>query len=62
LIRQEPAINFLLELVKSESLNAEAAIEAIMRSAPSEEVMQRLKDLTSENPRLAHVVMERQRS
>jgi len=62
LIRQEAAINFLLELVKSESLNAEAAIEAIMRSAPSEEVMQRLKDLTSENPRLAHVVMERQRS
>lgn len=62
LIRQEPAINFLLGLVKGQSLNAEAAIESILRSAPSEEVMQRLKNFASENPRLARVLAERQRS
>ena len=62
LTRQGAAIDFLLDLVKSESLGAESAIESILRWAPSEEVMQRLKKLTSGNPRLARVLAEQQRS
>lgn len=38
LTRQEAAVEFLLDLVRSESLQAEAAMEAILRSAPSGEV------------------------
>ena len=56
LTRQDAAIEFLLELVQTESLNAEGAIEAILRSAPSEDLMNRLKKLTSGNPRLARVL------
>jgi HEAT repeat protein len=62
LIRQDAAIEFLLELVRIESLHAEGAVEAILQAAPSEDVIQRLKKLTSENPRLARVVAENQRS
>jgi len=62
LLRHDVATDFLLELVRTESLNAEAAIEAILQSAPSQEVIQRLKRTTSENPRLARVFTENQRS
>lgn len=61
LTRQDEAVEFLLELVKSESLNAEGAIEAILRAAPSEEVIQRLKKMTTGNARLARVLAEQQR-
>ncbi len=56
LTRRDEATEFLLDLVKSESLNAESAIEAILRAAPSEELVQRLKKLTSGNSRLSKVV------
>ncbi len=59
LTRQDEAAEFLLQLVKSESLNAEAAIEAILRAAPSEELIERLKKLTSGNPRLSKAVAGR---
>ena len=49
-------MEFLLELVQTESINAEGAIEAILRAAPSEDLMNRLKRLTSGNPRLARIV------
>ena len=62
LTRQDEAIELLLDLVKSESLNAEGAIDAILRSAPSDEVIRRLKTLTSGNARLARVLAEQQRS
>jgi HEAT repeat protein len=52
LTRQDAAMEFLLDLVKSESLDAERAIEAVTRSMPSEEVVQRLKELVKGNPRL----------
>ena len=53
LTRQDAAIDFLLDLVRKESLQAEGAIEAILRSAPSNEVIKRLEKLVAGNPRLA---------
>jgi HEAT repeat protein len=52
LTRQDEALEFLLDLVRTESANAEAAIEAVLRSAPSEEVIKRLEKLVAGNPRL----------
>lgn len=56
LTRQDAAMEFLLDLVKSESLDAERAIEAVIRSMPSEEVVRRLDDLVKSNPRLANIL------
>lgn len=53
LTRQDAALEFLFDQVRADSLHSEPAIEAILRSGPSEEVIQRLKDLVSGNPRLA---------
>ena len=55
LTRQDAALEFLLDLVRTESLNAEGAIEAILRSMPSDETMKRLEKLVASNPRLARV-------
>jgi len=54
LTRQDAAIEFLLDQVRTESLQAEAAIEALLRSAPSNEVTKRLKELVAHNPRLSY--------
>jgi len=59
LTRQESATEFLLELVRKESLDAEAAIESIVRSMPSKEHMERLEKLVSGNARLASVLAQR---
>lgn len=56
LTRQDTAVEFLLDLVKSESLDAERAIEAIVRSMPAEETIKRLKTLTRGNPRLSRAL------
>jgi len=53
LTRQDEAFDFLFDLVRTESLHAEAAIEAILRSLPSTEVTNRLENLVAGNPRLA---------
>ena len=53
LTRQDAAAEFLLDQVRAESLQAEAAIEAILRAAPSEEIKSRLEPLVSGNPRLS---------
>jgi HEAT repeat protein len=53
LTRQDAALEFLIDLVNSESLQAEAAIEAILRSMPSEEITKRLEKLVAGNQRLA---------
>ncbi len=53
LCRQEAALEFLLDQVRSESLQAEASIEAILRSGPSTEIVQRLEKVVANNPRLA---------
>jgi HEAT repeat protein len=52
LTRQDAAIEFLLDLVRSDSLEAEAAIEAILRAAPNPDVTKRLEELAAGNPRL----------
>jgi hypothetical protein len=52
LTRQDAALEFLLDQVRSESLQAEAGIEAILRAAPPEEIKQRLRKLVSGNQRL----------
>jgi hypothetical protein len=53
LTRQQAALDFLLGLVRAESLHAEAAIEAILRSMPSAEITRELESMVSGNPRLA---------
>lgn len=53
LTRQEAALDFLLDQVRKESLDAEPAIDALLRSTPSQEVVDRLEGLVKANPRLA---------
>jgi HEAT repeat protein len=62
LARQEEALEFLLELVRTESLNAEAAIEAILRCMPAPEVVLRLEKMVAGNPRQAHVFTANQKT
>jgi hypothetical protein len=56
LTRHDAAMEFLLDLVKSESLDAERAIEAIVRSLPSPGIMQRLEKMVALQPRLARAL------
>jgi hypothetical protein len=53
LTRQPDATEFLLELISAESPDSEAAIEAVVRSAPSEAVLKRLEGIVARNPRLS---------
>ena len=52
LTRQDSGVDFLMELVRTESLDAERALEALLRSMPSDENVQRLEKLVAGNPRL----------
>jgi HEAT repeat protein len=52
LTRQDAALEFLLEVVRTESLDAEVAIEAILRSMPASEVTKRLEQMVAGNQRL----------
>jgi HEAT repeat protein len=56
LTRQDAALEFLLDQVRTESPQAEPAIEAILRSMPSEEVTKRLEKLVAGNPRLSRAL------
>jgi HEAT repeat protein len=53
LTRQQMGLDFLLHLVRPESPQAEAAIEAILRSLPSPEITRQLESMVTGNPRLA---------
>jgi hypothetical protein len=53
LTRQQAGIDFLLQLVRKESSHAEAAMDAILKSMPSAEIMSQLESLVSGNPPLA---------
>jgi HEAT repeat protein len=61
LTRQDAAIEFLLDLLKSESLDAEHALEALVRSMPSEELIERLEQVVAPNPRLARALADLRR-
>jgi len=52
LTRQSAAMDFLLGLVKADSIGADMAVEAVLRSMPSDEVVQQLKALVAGNTRL----------
>jgi hypothetical protein len=56
LTRQDEALEFLFDQVRSNSLHAEAAIEAILRTMPSNEVMKRLESLVAGNPALTRAL------
>ncbi len=53
LTRLDAALEFLLDVVRTESLQAEPAIEAILRALPNAEVTKRLEELVAGNQRLA---------
>jgi HEAT repeat protein len=53
LTRQDAALEFLMDLVRTESLQAEPAIEAILRAMPSAEITKRLEEIVAGNRRLA---------
>ena len=55
LCRQEAALEFLLDQVRTESLQAESAVEAILRSGPSTDTVRRLEEIVGNNPRLARI-------
>ncbi len=62
LTRQDAALESLLELVRTESLDAEQAIEAVVRSMPSSEIIQRLEKSVAGNPRLARAFATHQKA
>lgn len=53
LTRLDVAMEFLLDLVRTESLDAERAIEAILRAGPSDQILSALQTLVGDSPRLA---------
>src|SRR5437763_556967 len=53
LTRLDPAMEVLLDLLRTESLDAEGAIEAILRAAPSDQMVRALESLVRDNPRLS---------
>lgn len=62
LTRQDAALEFLFDLVGTESLDAEPAIEALLRSMPSSEIVQRLERSVAGNPRLVRAFATHQAS
>jgi HEAT repeat protein len=56
LTRHDAAMDFLVELVRSESLDAEAAMEAVVRSMPPPEILRRLEKVAAPHPRLARTL------
>jgi len=62
LTRHDEAMEFLLDVVRNDSVDAAGAIEAILRSGPSEKVMESLEKETSANPRLTRVLAEQRKA
>lgn len=57
LTRQDEAVDYLLDLVRNESDDAEPAMDAILRAVPSPDVLARVEKAVSGHPRLArHLV------
>lgn len=62
LTRQDAAMEFLLHLVASESLDATSSIDAIMRALPSLDFLNRLESITAKNDRLSQHLATARRS
>jgi hypothetical protein len=60
LTRQQEGIDFLFDLVRQDALCSEPAIEALLRSGPSAELIRQLAQTVSGNPRLARFVADHQ--
>jgi HEAT repeat protein len=60
LTRQPEGIDFLFGLVRQDTLHSEPAIEALLRSRPSAELVGQLEQAVSGNPRLARFVADHQ--
>lgn len=60
LTRQPEGIDFLFDLVRQDTLHSEHAIEALLRSGPSAELVRQLERTVSGNPRLARFVADHQ--
>ena len=58
LTRQSEATEFLLDIVKSEGVGADQAVEALLRSSPSDETQRRLKEMVAGNTRLERAFRE----
>jgi len=61
LTRQDGAVEYLMEMVKMGSADAEGAIEAIVRSMPTESVMGRLERSVNGNARLERALAARRK-
>jgi hypothetical protein len=61
LTRQDAAIEFLLDLILKDSLQSEPALEAILRSLPSSEIIKRVEKLVAPNPRLSRAFKANQK-
>jgi hypothetical protein len=62
LTRQDEALEFLLERIRQDSLDAEPALEALLRSMPSEEFVEKIETLIAGNFRLLRVFNEQRRA
>jgi len=62
LTRQDAALEFLLELVGKDGLDAEPAMEAVLRSMPSPAVVERLEALVADNSRLKRAFAAQRKS
>ena len=60
LTRQNEATHFLLDLVKQDAMRADQAVDALLRSLPSDDTVERLKALVKGNTRLERVFAENQ--
>ena len=60
LTRQPEGIDFLFDLVRQDTLHSEPAIEALLRSGPSAELVRQLEQAVSGNPRLTRFVADHQ--
>jgi HEAT repeat protein len=62
LTRQETAVDLLLDCIRKDSVDARPALEALLRSMPSEEIIERIETLVADNPRLRRVLAEQRRA
>ncbi len=56
LTRQAAATDFLLELIRKQSPHTEAAVDALLRSMPSPDIVKQLESLVGGNPQLARAI------